>query len=135
MVISVLQAKLTRPNKRKHISGSKLAEYERRNKVGNLTYTTQKASQVHRLSNRFDDSQANAMDWLQDEIKDAVYKLRSGDLQVKEIIWIVFGLGHAPSFEIMMMSYSCVGKIWQMHLNTDSLPSRRQENQIGFCLY
>ena len=53
---------------------------------------------MHWLSNRFDDSQANAMDWLQDEIKDAVYKLRSGDIQVKEIIWIVFDLGHAASF-------------------------------------
>ena len=54
---------------------------------------------MHWLSNRFYDSQANAMDQLQDEINDAVYKLKSRDLQVKEIIWIVFGLGHAPSFE------------------------------------
>ena len=68
-VISELQAKLDAAEQEKaqfrgkiNALQSKLAEYERRNKVGNWTFTAQKASRAHWLSNGFDDSHANAMD-------------------------------------------------------------------------
>ena len=89
-VISELQAKLDAAEQEKaqfrgkiNALQSKLAEYERRNKVENWTFTLQKASRAHWLSNGFDDSYANAMDRFQDKIKDAVHKLRSGDIQDK----------------------------------------------------